>query len=243
MWGFKMTEIQYHLSAFEGPLDLLLHLISKNKVNIYDIPIAEILEQYDAALAQMEIRDLDVESEFIAMSAQLLYIKSKMLLPRNDENEEEEDPRETLVQMLLEYQKFKEVSGVLSRRFEVGRDIFVKEPENIEPDKTYKFTHDKADLANAIVRMLERADNALPPPVSNFTGIVGREVYSVSAKVAFVLKRILEIGKVGFKSLFKKVKTRSEVVATFLAVLELCKSGKIRLDESEDPNISLSDKE
>ena len=238
-----MTEIQYHLSAFEGPLDLLLHLISKNKVSIYDIPIAEILEQYDAALEQMEIRDLELESEFIAMSAQLLYIKSKMLLPRNEELEEETDPRESLVQMLLEYQKFKEASGLLSRRFEVGRDIFTKEPEVLEPDKTYRFSHDKSDLSNAVIKMLERSENALPPTVSNFTGIVGREVFSVSAKVAFVLKRILEIGKIGFKSLFSKVKSRSEVVATFLAVLELCKSGKIRLDDGEDPNLSLSDEE
>ncbi|MBR5478603.1 MAG: segregation/condensation protein A [Clostridia bacterium] len=238
-----MTEIQYHLSAFDGPLDLLLHLISKNKVNIYDIPVAEILEQYDAALANMEIRDLDLESEFVAMSAQLLYIKSKMLLPRHEENEEEDDPRATLVQMLLEYQKFKEVSGLLSTKYEVGRDIFVKEPECITPDKSYRFSHNKTDLSDAIVKMLDRADHALPPPVSNFTGIVGREIYSVSAKVAFILKRILNAGKVGFKSLFTKVKTRSEVVATFLAVLELCKSGKIKIGEENDPEISLTEEE
>jgi len=238
-----MTEIQYHLSTFDGPLDLLLHLISKNKVNIYDIPIAEILEQYDAALENMEIRDLDLESEFVAMSAQLLYIKSKMLLPRHDEGIEEEDPRATLVQMLLEYQKFKEVSTLLSTKYEVGRDIFVKEPEIITPDKTYKFSHNKTDLSDAIIKMLDRADNALPPPVSRFTGIVGREIYSVSAKVAFILKRILNAGKVGFKSLFSKVKTKSEVVATFLAVLELCKSGKIKIGEEYDPEICLTEEE
>ncbi len=238
-----MTEIQYHLSAFDGPLDLLLHLISKNKVNIYDIPIAEILEQYDAALANMEIRDLELESEFVAMSAQLLYIKSKMLLPRHDDGIEEEDPRATLVQMLLEYQKFKEVSGLLSTKYEVGRDIFVKEPECITPDKTYRFSHNKTDLADAIIKMLDRADNALPPPVSKFTGIVGREIFSVAAKVSFVLKKLLSAGKVGFKSLFTKVKSRSEVVATFLAVLELCKSGKVRIGEEADPQLSLSDEE
>lgn len=238
-----MTEIQYHLSTFDGPLDLLLHLISKNKVNIYDIPIAEILEQYDAALENMEIRDLDLESEFVAMSAQLLYIKSKMLLPKHDDGVEEEDPRATLVQMLLEYQKFKEVSGLLSTKYEVGRDIFVKEPECITPDKSYKFSHNKTDLSDAIIKMLDRADNALPPPVSRFTGIVGREIYSVSAKVAFILKRILNAGKVGFKSLFSKVQTKSEVVATFLAVLELCKSGKIRIGEENDPEISLTEEE
>lgn len=239
----QKAEIQYHLSAFDGPLDLLLHLISKNKVSIYDIPIAEILEQYDAALSQMEIYDLELESEFVAMSAQLLYIKSKMLLPRYEDEEESEDPRASLVQMLLEYQKFKEVSGLLSRRFEIGRDIFVKEPENLEPDKTYRFSHDKNDLPAAIRKMLDRAERALPPPVSQFTGIVGREVFSVSAKVAFVLKRLLHSGKTTFRSLFKKVQSRSEVVATFLAVLELCKENRIRLGDEEDPELSLTDKE
>ncbi len=239
----QTTEIQYHLSAFDGPLDLLLHLIAKNKVSIYDIPIAEILEQYNAALARMEIYDLELESEFVAMSAQLLYIKSKMLLPRHEEEEESEDPRATLVQMLLEYQKFKEVSGLLSHRFELGRDLIVKEPENLEPDRTYRYSHDKSDLRTAILRMRDRAERALPPPVSEFSGIVGREVFSVGTKVAFILKRLLHSGKTTFHALFSKVQTRSEVVATFLAVLELCKSNKIRLGDGNDPQLSLADEE
>lgn len=234
-------DICYHLSAFDGPLDLLLHLISKNKVNIYDIPIAEILVQYDAALAEMPQRSLEVESEFVAMSAQLLYIKSKMLLPRHEEEEEAEDPRTQLVQMLLEYQKFKEVSGMLSHRFELGRDIFIKQPEVLERDKTYRFEHDKNDLPRAIYRMLERAERALPPHVSNFSGIVGHEVYSVSSKVAFILKKLLHSGASTFRALFSSVQSRSEVVATFLAVLELCKSNKIQLDDGEDPILSLTD--
>lgn len=229
-----MQTITYHLDAFDGPLDLLLQLISKNKVNIYDIPIAEILEQYNAALEAMDIQDLDLLSDFVAMSAHLVYIKSKLLLPRHDELDDEQDPRRELVQMLLEYQQFKEVSGTLYTRYEVGRDIFVKPQESLEPDKTYRFFHRVDDLVNAIHKMFDRADQKLPPPVSSFKGIVGREVYSVSSKVSFVLKSLLETGKTSFKGLFRKVKSRSEVVATFLAVLELCKSNKIRFSEEED---------
>ena len=103
-----MAEITYHLDVFDGPLDLLLHLISKNKLNIYDIPIVEILEQYNKALEEMQERDLAITCDFVAMSAHLLYIKSKMLLPKYDDVEDEEDPRARLVEMLLEYQRIKE---------------------------------------------------------------------------------------------------------------------------------------
>lgn len=239
-----MQTITYHLDSFEGPLDLLLQLISKNKINIYDIPIAEILEQYNTAFRAMDIQDLDLLSDFVAMSAHLVYIKSKLLLPRYEELDDEQDPRRELVQMLLEYQQFKEISGTLYSRYEIGRDIFVKGQESFEPDKTYRHSHRTDELVQAIHKMLDRADQKLPPPVSSFKGIVGREVYSVSSKVAFVLKSLLETGKASFKGLFRKVKSRSEVVATFLAVLELCKSNKIRFNDQEnDTQLTLVTKE
>lgn len=239
-----MQTITYHLDAFDGPLDLLLQLISKNKINIYDIPIAEILEQYNSAFRAMDIQDLNLLSDFVAMSAHLVYIKSKLLLPRYEELDDEQDPRRELVQMLLEYQQFKEISGTLYSRYEIGRDIFVKEQESFEPDKTYRHSHRAEELVSAIHKMLDRADQKLPPPVSSFKGIVGREVYSVSSKVAFILKSLLETGKASFKGLFRKVKTRSEVVATFLAVLELCKSNKIRFNDQEnDTQLTLITKE
>lgn len=234
-----MESITYHLDVFDGPLDLLLHLISKNKVNIYDIPIAMILEQYNQALEDMKEKDLNVTSEFLTMSAHLLYIKSKMLLPKYDEEDVEEDPRKQLVEMLLEYQKFKEVSGVLHNRYEIGKDIFVKQQEAMEPDKTYKYVHNKTDLSGAILKMLDRAERKMPPPVSNFSGIVGREVYSVSSKVAFILKKLAVAGAATFKGLFKKVQTRSEVVATFLAVLELCKSNRVSISDDNEQKITL----
>ncbi len=234
-----MESITYHLDVFDGPLDLLLHLISKNKVNIYDIPIAMILEQYNQALEEMKEKDLNVTSEFLTMSAHLIYIKSKMLLPKYDEDEAEDDPRIQLVEMLLEYQKFKEVSGVLHNRYEIGKDIFVKQQEAIEPDKTYKYVHNKTDLSNAVLKMLDRAERKMPPPVSNFSGIVGREVYSVSSKVAFILKKLAAAGAATFKGLFKKVQTRSEVVATFLAVLELCKSNRVSISDDNEQKLTL----
>ncbi len=230
-----MAEITYHLDVFDGPLDLLLHLISKNKLNIYDIPIVEILEQYNKALEEMQERDLAVTCDFVAMSAHLLYIKSKMLLPKYDDIEDEEDPRARLVEMLLEYQRIKEVSGTLNARAESGLDMYTKMPEQITPDKSYKYEHDRMDLRLAILNMLERAETKIPPKITNFAGIVGREVYSVGKKVAYILKRLLSTKKTSFMDLFDSVKTRSEVVATFLAVLELCKTNRIKIsDDTED---------
>lgn len=237
-----MSEITYHLEVFDGPLDLLLHLIAKNKLNIYDIPIVEILEQYNQALAEMEEKNLTIACEFVSMSAHLLYIKSKMLLPKYEELDDEEDPRARLVEMLLEYQRIKEVSGTLNSRAEKGLDIYTKAPEEIEPDKTYKYSHDKFDLRFAVLNMLERAETKIPPKITNFAGIVGREVYSVGKKVSYILKRLLSSKKTKFFDLFRDVKTRSEVVATFLAVLELCKTNRITVsDESQDIMLSVDE--
>ncbi len=229
-----MSEITYHLEVFDGPLDLLLHLISKNKLNIYDIPIVEILEQYNEALEKMQERNLAVTCEFVAMSAHLLYIKSKMLLPKYEDIDDEEDPRAKLVEMLLEYQKIKEVSETLNAKAEKGLDIYTKQPEMIEPDKTYKYSHDRMDLRMSILSMLERAETKVPPKIANFAGIVGREIYSVGKKVAHILTRLLSKQKTTFIQLFDNVRSRSEVVATFLAVLELCKTNRIDISKENE---------
>jgi segregation and condensation protein A len=235
------VQINYHLDVFDGPLDLLMQLISKNKINIYDIPIAEICEQYNEALRQMEALDLNVTCDFIAMSAHLLYIKSRMLLPKPEEETEAEDPRAQLVEMLLEYQRFKEISGVFHSRSEFGSNIFIKKQEQLELDKKYRYVHTMDDLKQAVLRLLDRVENRLPPPVSSFEGIVGREVYSVAAKTVSIVKRLIRAGILSFKSLFNNVKSRSEVVATFLAVLELCKSNRIQiLDENDETAIKLT---
>ena len=121
----------FHLPVFDGPLDLLLHLIAKNKLNIYDIPISDILEQYLSYIGRMREFDMEVAAEFVSMAAQLMVIKSKMLLPVY-EDEGQEDPRAELVEALLEYQRFKEMGGYLGTRAELGRGLFVKRPETLE---------------------------------------------------------------------------------------------------------------
>lgn len=168
--------MDFHLDNFDGPLDLLLHLISKNKVSIYDIPIAEILEQYMAVLHEAEHMDLDVAGDFIAMAAQLVYIKSRMLLPKHEEDEAEEDPRAGLVEMLLEYQRIKSATAFFAEKNETGRDIYVKPPER-QDDAPVEYHHTVNDLIRAANKMLRRTKRRLPPPVTSFQGIVGGSLH------------------------------------------------------------------
>ncbi|MCI7125195.1 MAG: segregation/condensation protein A [Agathobaculum sp.] len=229
--------MEFHLDNFDGPLDLLLHLIAKNKVSIYDIPIAEILEQYMAVLHAAEAMDLDVAGDFVAMAAQLVYIKSKMLLPRRDEGGEE-DPRAALVEMLLEYQRLKEATPFLKEKGELGRDIFIKPPEHIEGAPA-EYRQSVRDLVRAAGNMLQRAQKRVPPSARVFSGIVGREPVPVSARVAVILRRFLSHARLRFAQLFDDAKSRSEIVATFLAVLELSKNHRIRL-EGEGERVELT---
>lgn len=233
-----MEKLSFKLDTFEGPLDLLLHLISKNKVNIYDIPIAEILSQYLKYLDSMKSMDLEVTADFLAMASQLIYIKSKMLLPVH-EDEEEEDPRDTLVRLLLEYKKYKEAASKLAGMSDPFNNTFIKAAEETEPELTYNNTHSASELYDAYLNAVKRIKRRLPPLASSFRGIVGRTIVSVSEKAIFVLRRLFKKGAVPFDSLFYTAKSRSEIVATFLAVLELAKNrricvddGKIRLDDS-----------
>ena len=215
----------FRLDHFEGPLDLLLHLISKNKVSIYDIPIAEILEQYMTVLHEAEAMDLDVAGDFISMAAQLVYIKSKMLLPKY-EDEPEEDPRAQLVEQLLEYQRIRQMSDYFREATDRGRDIFVKQP----------------DLVRAARAMLEKARRRVPPSADAFQGIVGREPVPVGTKITMILKRFLSAPRLRFRDLFAGAGSRSEIVATFLAVLELSKTRRVRIDgEGEDVALELTE--
>nr|WP_302665577.1 segregation/condensation protein A [uncultured Agathobaculum sp.] len=232
--------MEFHLENFDGPLDLLLHLIAKNKVSIYDIPIAEILDQYMEVLHAAEAMDLDVAGDFVAMAAQLVYIKSKMLLPRHEE-EEEEDPRTSLVEMLLEYQRIKETASFFREKGELGRDIFVKPPENLG-DAPKEYRQSVSDLIRAANNMLRRAQRRVPPPASAFSGIIGREPVPVEGRITSILKRFLHHVRLPFRRLFDDARSRSEIVATFLAVLELSKNRRIRLEgEGEDMELTLID--
>lgn len=238
-----MAEMTFHLDAFEGPLDLLLHLISKNKVSIYDIPIAEICEQYMAVLDEARAMDMDVAGDFIAMAAQLIYIKSKLLLPVYEEDEED-DPRRQLVEMLLEYQRIKEMTPYFRQQTELGRDIYVKPPEPRGKGGPVEYHQEVGDLLRAARNMLEKAQRRVPPSASAFRGIVGREPVPVGTKITMILRRFLQQSRLRFRALFEGAQSRSEIVATFLAVLELSKTRRLLIaGEGEDVELYLTDKE
>ena len=169
--------MEFHLDSFDGPLDLLLHLISKNKVSIYDIPIAEILEQYMAVLREAETMDMDVAGDFIAMAAQLVYIKSRMLLPKREETPEEDDPRTELVDMLLEYQRFRQATAFFREKGEEGADMLTRPPETLE-NAPREVHGDMMELVRAANRLLRRVSRRVPPPVSACAGRGAHPCYS-----------------------------------------------------------------
>lgn len=229
----KVVKSKEEMQDFDGPLDLILHLLSKNKVEIRDIQISALLDQYLDWIAARKELNLEVASDFVAMAAHLVYIKSRMLLSIDDEEAASE--MELLVASLEErrrqesYAQVKAVTEDLGHRWQAGIDLLVKTPEAIQPDKVYRYSHDKADLRRAIALVLERRGNKLPSPIRAFEGIVGREPYPVAEKARALLERLAQFGVARFRALFRGSRTRSEIVAAFLAVLELCKAGRIRL--------------
>ena len=186
------------MADFEGPLSLILLLLSKNKIEIRDIQISLLLDQYLEWMARREELDMEVASEFVTMAAHLVYIKTRMLLSIDDEEAMSE--MEQLIASLEEHQrnenylKIKEITPLLDRRYSYGRDFITKVPETIQPDRTYRYVHDREDLKKAILSVLSRADHQLPPPVAAFQGIVGREPYPVSEKAGEIIDLVDEYG-------------------------------------------------
>jgi segregation and condensation protein A len=211
-------------------LDLLLHLIKKNELSITDIPIATITEQYLSTLELMQSLNLDVAGEFLVMAATLIHIKSRMLLPpgeNEDEEEEEGDPREELIRRLLEYQRFKEAAEELERRELLSRDVFVRRSEAPEEAETVGFESlSLFDLLSALRHVLERF------PEERIHEIA-LDAISVREKMSFLLDELRRRGKVIFQSLFETATSRLEVVVTFLAMLELVKIRAIRVWQEE----------
>ncbi len=235
-----MEQINYKLEHFEGPLDLLLTLIRKNKVNIYDIPISMILDQYLAVVQEMQEMDLEVSSEFLVLAATLLQIKSKMLLPKPEEEAEEVDPRQELVRRLLEYSRIKEAAEYLRPRQNIGATRFYKVPDVIErPPAEWNYASMTVEnLMEAYKRAYQKLERKQPPPKHSFEGIVGHEKVSLRKKVAGIWNRLLRKSQMMFKDLFSGAKSKPEAVASFLAVLELIKMKKIRVEYGEDMNIA-----
>ncbi len=250
-----MEEPQYHLEGvvrsrdtledFEGPLDVILLLLSKNKIEIKDIQISSILEQYLAYLDEMKRMDLEIASEFIAMASHLMYIKSKMLLSYSDQVEALSE-MELLIRSLEQrrrqeaYEQIKLAAQQLDPRGAVGRNLFTKQPESAPKTVQYQYQHDPSDLVSALLRISERSERRLPPPVAAFEGVVGREPYPVTTKAKQILKRLLRAGITRFRSLFQGSRSRSEIVATFMAVLELCRLSSVRVDEEESGELNVT---
>ncbi|MBP3359701.1 MAG: segregation/condensation protein A [Clostridia bacterium] len=231
-----MEKISYRLDSFEGPLDLLLTLIQKNKVSIYDIPILEITDQYMEIISSAENTDLDYTGEFLVMASQLLYIKSKMLLPKPEE-EEEEDPREDLAARLLLYKKYKEASAELRKNEFATKHMIFRESEKIDfPLPPYSRHHELSELMEAFENILSRRERRRAPDKAAFTGIVGHEKVSVDDMVEKICKRLYGKGKITFDSLFTGNISKPEMVATFLAVLEMIKLAKIHAENDEKTN-------
>lgn len=230
-----MDEILYKLDKFEGPLDLLLTLIKKNKVSIWDIPIVEITDQYLKAIEGIEKSELDNTSEFIVMASQLLYIKSRMLLPKEEKEEEEEDPREELARRLYEYNKFKEASQQMRKNEFSSRYMVFRHEEKIKfPVPRYSRHHDLSELADAFNSIYQRRLRKAKPEKRAFSGIVGREKVSVDDMVEKVCKALRKTRKLKFHALFREEDSRPEMIATFLAVLEMIKLNRIRADYDEE---------
>lgn len=226
-----MDAISYRLPVFEGPLDLLLFLIQKNKLNIYDIPIAEILRQYMDAIAQMQELDLDVAGEFLEMAARLVQIKSAMLLPKYED--EAETLRQELTGQLVEYKLCQQAARCLAVGY-IGSELFIREPEEIEPDMTYTRIHIPQELYDAYFSAAGRGKRRLPPPPQAFSGIVARKIVSVSSKIAYVLRNLRKQKTVRYDSLFETAESKSDLVATFLALLELMKAHRIAVNGDGD---------
>lgn len=229
----QLNEITITLASFEGPLDLLVHLIKKNQVSVYDIPIALVTKQYLAYLDLLQELNLDVASEFLVMAATLIHIKSKMLLPRPEtaagDPTDEEDPRDTLVRRLLEHQKFKAAAGLLHDRETLRSAQWGRPDSRIEAiagdDYEPEIEVDLFSLLSAFKQVLERARER--PPMA-----LPAEQISIELRIDQLLGRLSETDACGFEDLFDDVATRGDMIVTFLAILEMIRLKLVRVFQS-----------
>lgn len=233
-----MEKIQYKLDVFEGPLDLLLHLISKHKLNINDIPIFDLVEQYIEYVRQMEEADMEIASEFVEMAARLIYIKTVSLLPVHEEAEE---LKKELSGELIEYRDCKLMAQKLAEQAD-GFDYFEREPLVLPVNMKYERRHDASELLKFYFAAVGRGKNKLPPPFEAFGAIVSHKIVSVNSRIVFIYRRLLKQAKARFYDFFEKSTSRSEMVATFLALLELVKANKIIVDGDGDNSVVVLEK-
>ncbi len=227
---------QVKLEAFTGPMDLLLHLIRKQKINIYDIPVALITKQYLEYLSLMKSLNLAMAGEFLVMAATLLYIKSRMLLPKEEtteaEDDEELDPRAELVRQLIEYERFKEAAGSLITREQVWKESFNREPlpqASVVEEEEEDFLSDDLQLFDLLSALQGVLDRAPSDQVVEFS----RETWTVQERIQVILERLELESTIPFDELFEQEWSRSLVIVNFLALLELVRMNLVRLFQGE----------
>ena len=225
-----MEQPLYKLDVFEGPMDLLLHLITKHKLDIYDIPIIELVDQYTAYVRNIQDSDMEVASEFLEMAARLVYIKTVSLLPVYEEAEE---LKKELTGELLEYRDCKILAKKLSEQTD-GFDLLTRAPENIDPDMTYRRLHDTSELISAYIAAAGKKLRRLPPPLDSFKNIVTKKIVSVASKIESIKACLHSVKKRRLSDIFKSAESRSDLVAAFLAVLELAKSKEVYISGDGD---------
>lgn len=222
-----MEKLSFKVAEYDAPLDLILHLISRHKLDIIDIDISSLLEQYLATIQAWQSSDMDVSSEFLEMASRLVYIKTVSLLPKHEE--ETTKLKQELTGQLIEYRLCKVAAQQLGAIGSYG-DIYVRPPQEIELDQTYTLTHPAGILYTALMDALGRGARRLPPPHDAFAPLVTRPVVSVTSRIFSILRKLRVQDGLSIDALFSSAKDRSSLVATFLAVLELIKSGKIILE-------------
>ena len=226
-----MEQISYKLEVFEGPMDLLLHLITKHKLDIYDIPILELVEQYTAYVREMQEENMEIASEFLEMAARLVYIKTVSLLPVYEEAEE---LKNELRDELLEYRDCKILAGKLAGMTEGFNYIQRETTESVTPDMEYKRLHEPSELLSAYSLAAGKKLRRLPPPIDSFKTIVQKKIVSVGSKIDSIVTTLKKRKKRKLFDIYKEVKSRSELVAAFLAILELAKNKKIYVSGDGD---------
>lgn len=231
-----MDNLTYKIEVFEGPMDLLLHLISKHKLNINDIPIVELVNQYLDYVRQMEEADFDIAGDFLEMAARLIYIKTVSLLPRH---KEAEVLKKELTGELIEYRDCKLMAEKLSNQTE-GFGRFVRQPQGVWVNYDYERFHEPDELLDAYINVAGKAQRRLPPPIDSFKVIVAKKFVNVASKVRTVMRKLWSGKKVSFLNLFDGAKSKSDIVATFLAVLELAKTKRITVDgDMHNPTVQI----
>lgn len=223
-----MEQLVFKIEVYEGPLDLLLSLIEKHKMDIKDIKIALIFEQYMEYVETAQKMDMELAGEFITMASELMLIKSKMLLPK-----QEEDPREELVRVLMEYKSAKDAAKWLSEQERSFAGRFEKDTDEIKPDKGVLEMMDVHILSKALERILlrlaERHEEEQEKPIDKINPIIKRPIVPVSEKIVSVLRFMYRRGTAHFDELFESAHSRSEIVAIFYATLELLKAGRLSM--------------